>query len=83
MITLFELHFRDRLCFVIVSALKCHYCFSSVVLMKILFYFVFSHKNLFWFTGLFRKKYVLGLKSVGFSRSELCVFTINTRCFMH
>lgn len=58
MITLFELHFMT------VSALKCHYCFSSVVAMKILFYFMFSHKNLFWFTGLFRKKYIIGLKSV-------------------
>jgi len=45
-ITLFELHFRNRLCFVIMSALKCQYCFSSVVLKKILFYFMFSHKNL-------------------------------------
>lgn len=43
MITLFVLHLRDRLCFVIVSALECLYCFFSVVLMKIFF----SHKCLF------------------------------------
>lgn len=84
MITLSELRFRHRLCFVVVPALKCQSCFARVVLTKILIFLMFSYNDLFWFSAELGKNKYLGKKNMWIGKCGFqvayrnSIFTINT-----